>query len=170
MLSRMTHLFCQFQIERRIPSIVLVALLWNRPFDLRSFVPLVEGSDGDNPALQTQCFIPHLSVILAVSSLLRVRLVPRPDWRVVISRSHRGNEQRGRLHHRGARLQCRPVLGGAAVHEALRGKIGVKAVESAVDEILAITILDEQSDGHHVVLRASNLDERKQEALTVFCP
>lgn len=133
-------------------------------------MPLIEGSDGDNLALQTQRFIPHLPVVLAMPSRLRVLLVPGPDGRVVVPRSHRGNEQRGRLHHRGARLQRIPVLDSAAVHEALRGEIGVETVESAVNEILAITVLDEQSDGHHVVPRASNLDERMQEALTVFCP
>jgi len=119
---------------------------------LRAFVPLVKGSDGDDFRSDGQRRLQRRVVVASVDPVPGVVVVPRPNRRVHVARTHAGDEQQ--VVGVAERLDGLPVLVGGAKGEAVGGEVGVYAVEAAGQDVVLVALFHDEGDEDAVVRRA----------------
>ena len=124
-------------------------LLWRGPLDLGPFVPLVERRDADDVRPCVQRCLQGRFVVAAVHTVTGVVVVPGPHGGVDVAGADARDKQ-----HVVAVAECLdgfPVLVGGAKGEAVRGEVGVHAVEAGRQDVVFVALLDEQRDEQAVV-------------------
>ena len=90
--------------------------------------------------------------------MLCIHTIPRSDGRIIISRTHGRNKQSV-----AAGLDGWPERKCGTIHKILRGKIGIPAIKSSVDERYTVIAFDKQTDGVNVVFGVSDLEMKWRE-------
>lgn len=96
---------------------------------LRSFVPLIKGSNSDNFWSDRQSCLQGCLIVTSIHAVSGVMVVPRSNSGVYIPWTHTGNKQQ--IVCIAKRLDGFPVLVWWAKREAIGGKVGVHAIKTA---------------------------------------
>lgn len=129
------------------------SLLRYGSLNLRPFVPLVKGGDGDDIRSHRQRGLQRGLVIASADPVTRVVVVPRPNRSVYITWPGTGHEKQ--VVSIAEIFDGLPVLMRRAVGKAVGCKIGVHAVEATCEDVVLVTFLNDKADEDPVVRRSS---------------
>lgn len=123
------------------------------PLYLGPFVPFVKRSDGDDLRPHVECCLQGRLVVTAIHPVASVVVVPRSNAAVDVTGSNAGNEKEVVPVAEG--LDGLPVLVRGAEGEAVGGEVSVHAVEAPREDVMLVTLLDNQSNEHGVIWRTT---------------
>lgn len=124
------------------------------PLYLRPFMPFVKRRDGDDLRPHVECRLQNRLVVATVHPVASVVVVPRSNAGVDVTGSNAGDEEEVVPVTEG--LNGLPVLVGGAEGEAVGGEISVHSVEATCQDVMLVTLLNNQSDEHGVVWGAAH--------------
>ena len=87
-----------------------------------------------------------------------IHTIPWSDRRIVVSWAYGRNKQAV-----SAGFDGWPECKCGTIHKILRGKIGIPAIKSSVDERYTVIAFDKQTDGVNVVFGVSDLEMKWRE-------